>query len=73
MLDTLEAALEPLALKTGKVFSGEVVAVLAPSHGHVPLYRLGLGVGSHWLGRSWEETLDIRLIISGILNEFKRL
>eukprot|EP00435_Cladocopium_sp_Y103_P026146 s2577_g6.t1 len=39
MLDTLEAALEPLALKTGKVFSGEVVAVLAPSHGHVPLYR----------------------------------
>lgn len=42
MLDTLEAALEPLALKTGKVFSGEVVAVLAPSHGHVPLYRARL-------------------------------
>ena len=52
MLDTLEAALEPLALKTGKIFSGEVVAVLAPSHGHVPLYRLG-PVG----GLEGEETL----------------
>ena len=61
MLDTLEAALEPLALKTGKVFSGEVVAVLAPSHGHVPLYRLGLGGGvvTGWVG------LGKKLWISG--------
>eukprot|EP00438_Fugacium_kawagutii_P026347 Skav235404 [mRNA] locus=scaffold487:153515:161185:- [translate_table: standard] len=38
MLSTLEVALEPLKTKT---FSGDVVAVLAPSHGHVPLYRRG--------------------------------
>jgi len=58
MLDTLEAALEPLALKTGKVFSGEVVAVLAPSHGHVPLYRPSHGPGWGVFSCRSDETVE---------------